>query len=114
VPGREGRATDAELLEYFARRVEALGGKVRGHWEYAVCIADSAGRTFERSFLSHRLFVNQPSAHMLPAIAQSIRIGRRGRYISEMSDEEQATFWQKTVGQPLSKFVRDAEAFLRL
>lgn len=113
VPGREGRATDAELLEYFTRRVEALGGKVRGHWEYAVCIADSAGRTFERSFLSHRLFVNQPSTHMLPGYPlESIQIEpESGRYVSEMTDEEQAVFWQKTVGQPLSEFVRDAETY---
>lgn len=29
----------------------------------------------------------------------------RGKYIAEMSDAEQAEFWQRVIGEPLSRFV---------
>ncbi|SRR5258706_4407597 len=113
IPGKAGRASDKDLLEFYARTIKALGGKIIGHWEYALCLADAEGRVFEKTFLSPRIFVSTPSAYLLPGYPlESIQIDpESGQYITEMTEEEQAAFWQKTIGQFLVDFVRETERF---
>ncbi len=110
IPGKAGRATDQELLAYFSRRVEHLGGEIGGRWEFAVCIATPRGRVFERTIVSPRRFVSCPSEKMVPGYPlESIQIEPRTRkYIAEMSEEEQAAFWQAVVGMELCEFVERA------
>ena len=65
VPGVEGRASDTELLAHYAGKVAQLGGRVNGYWEYALCLADPAGLTVERTFRTPRTFVREPSTTMI-------------------------------------------------
>ncbi len=110
VPGKAGRATDEELLAFYSIRVKELGGRVSGHWEYALCMADPDGQVTEKVFLSPRLFVSEPTATMLPGYPlESIQIDpASGRYIAEMTDEEQAAFWQREIGGQIVEFVQEA------
>jgi XTP/dITP diphosphohydrolase len=112
VPGHAGRATDEVLLHFYAETVKRLGGRATGYWEYALCIADASGRTFEATTRSRRTFVSEPSRAMVPGYPlESIQIDpESGKYIAEMTQGEQAAFWQKTVGQALRDFVRSALA----
>ncbi len=116
IPGKIGRATDEELLAFYARTIEALGGKTKGYWEYGLCLANAQGSIFEKSFFSHRLFVAQPSSHLLPGYPlESLQIDpESGKYISEMTEEEQASFWQESIGKFIVDFVQEAERSLLL
>ena len=108
---RDSRATDEELLAYYAEQIRRLGGQVDGYWQYALCIADENGRLFERTFTSHRTFVSEPSPSLIPGYPlESIQIEPgSGRYISEMTPEEQAAFWQATIGKELCDFVQEVQ-----
>lgn len=110
IPGKTGRATDQELLAFYAQTIERLGGRMNGHWEWALCLADAHGRICEHSFFSPRIFVGTPSPRLLPGYPlESIQLDpQSGTYVAEMSEEEQAAFWQKTIGQALVDFVQKA------
>lgn len=112
VPGIEGRASDEELLHYYSQRVARLGGSIDGRWEFALCIADEASNFVERTIISPRRFVSVPSKSLLPGYPlESIQIEpRTGRYISDMTTEEQDVFWQDIIGGQLRDFLDDARA----
>ncbi len=109
VAGVEGRATDRQLLDYYVGVIERLGGQTNGRWEYAVCIADNNGRIFEHTFTSPRYFVSKPSNQIIPGYPlESIQIDpTTGRYISEMTNDEQDAFWQQMIGRELCNFVAE-------
>lgn len=111
IPGKTGRATDEDLLEFYARTIKALGGRINGYWEYALCLTDTQGRVYEQSFFAPRIFVSEPSACLLPGYPlESLQLDpQSGKYIAEMSEEEQATFWRQTIGQALVDFVQEAQ-----
>jgi len=108
IPGLNGRASDAQLLAYYAQRIAQLGGRVDGRWEFAICIADADGRYFETTIRSPRTFISPPSAMMIPGYPlESIQIDpASGAYLSEMSAEEQTAFWQRMIGCELCNFLR--------
>ena len=108
--GGKVAATDAELLAHGIELVESLGGKVKAYWEYGVCIATPEGEFVETTFRTPRLFVSSPSAKVVHGYPlESIQIDpSSGKYISEMSREEVAEFWQNTLGAPLCALVRRA------
>lgn len=102
-------ATDAELLDHGAMLVESLGGNVTGYWEYGICIADSNGKVSETTLRTPRIFTSKRSEKSVPGYPlESIQIDPgTGKYISEMTNEEMAAFWQRTLGAPLCAFVNN-------
>ncbi len=102
-------ATDADLLAHGIELVESLGGSVTGYWEYGICIATSDGTFWETSLKTPRVFTSKKSERVVEGYPlESIQIDPdTGKYISEMSDEERAAFWQKTLGAPLCAFVTE-------
>lgn len=100
-------ATDAELLDHGAALVESLGGEVTGYWEYGICIADPSGKISETTIRTPRIFTSKRSKKSVPGYPlESIQIDpETGKYISEMTTEEMAAFWQRTLGTPLCSFV---------
>lgn len=110
IPGKAGRATDEELLNFYSKKIMELGGRVNGRWEFAVCIATPSGQLIEKTIISPRKFVSKPSQSLLPGYPlESIQIDPHSqRYISEMSSEEQALFWQEIVGKDLCELVQAA------
>lgn len=107
IPGSNLRPTDEQMLSYYVKLVRSLGDKVKAHWEFALCIANSRGEYRETVIKSPRIFVSVPSRHMVTGYPlESIQIDPvSGKYIADMSETEQAQFWQQTIGQPLTKFI---------
>jgi len=102
-------ATDADLLAHGIALVESLGGTASGYWEYGICLAKPDGAVSELTIRTPRTFTSTPNEKMFPGYPlESIQIDpESGKYISEMSEMEQAAFWQKTLGMQLATFVQD-------
>ena len=102
------RSSDQEMVDSYAELVKRYGNQLEGWWEYGLSIARPDGESVEGSIISPRLFVAKQSDAIVPGYPlESIQIDpQTGRYISEMSSEEQAIFWQQTIGESLNKFIR--------
>ncbi len=100
-------ADDAELLEHGVSLIESLGGKATGYWEYGICVAQPDGKVFEMTLKTPRIFTSKKSTKVISGYPlESIQIDpETNKYISEMTSEEQATFWQKNIGSKLCAFV---------
>lgn len=102
------RSSDQEMVESYANLVQQHGGQLEGWWEYGLSIAQTQGSSIEDSIISPRIFVAKQSSKIVPGYPlESIQIDpETGKYISEMTTEEQAAFWQHTIGEPLNAFIR--------
>ena len=111
INGSQERPTDEQMLEYYSKLIEGLGGKVNGYWDFAICIANPEGKYKEAIIKSPRIFVSKSSLVMVPGYPlESIQIEpTSGKYISEMTQEDQDIFWQKAIGKPLLKFVKTVD-----
>ena len=100
--------SDEALLEYYTALVQRLGGRIKGRWEFGICIATPEGKTKETLILSSRIFTDRTSSHIIPGYPlESIQIDpESGKYISEMTQKEQDEFWQHTIGAPLREFMK--------
>jgi XTP/dITP diphosphohydrolase len=109
--GYPKRPTDEQMLEYYSRLIERLGGRINGYWEFGVCIATPEGKVWETTIKSSRILVSKPSKKSIPGYPlESIQIEPdSGKYISEMTQEEQDAFWQNAIGKPLLKFVQSVD-----
>jgi len=110
INGQDNRASDDELLKYYSLLIKELGYKVNGYWEFGICLAYPDGSTKETIIKSPRIFVSQPSSKIIEGYPlDSIQINpETNQYISEMTQEEQDNFWQKTIGQELCHFIKDS------
>jgi 8-oxo-dGTP diphosphatase len=102
------RNSDDELLDHYQQVVRTLGDKVKGRWEFGVCVADPDGTVWETTIISPRIFTSQRSAAITPGYPlESIQIDpESNRHIADMSETEQAEFWQRAIGTELAKFVQ--------
>lgn len=100
-------ANDTELLEHGTALIKSLGGKAEGYWEYGICISEPDGKFFETTIKTPRVFTSKPSNKVVQGYPlESIQIDpETDKYISEMTKEEQAEFWQRTLGTKLCLFV---------
>lgn len=103
------RGTDQELIDHYSEIVNGLGGRVDAYWRYAFALAWPNGKFVSFNHDSPRIFVSQPSKKVVEGFpTESLLLDPdSGKYISELSAEEMAAFWQKTVGDPLVKFVKE-------
>lgn len=110
INGRKDRPTDEEVLDYYSNLISNLGGVASGHWEFAICIANPKGEVKETTIISERIFSSKPSEKIVEGYPlESIQIDvKSGKYISEMTQEEQDDFWKRMIGEPLEKFVKEA------
>lgn len=111
IGGTTNRPSDQELLLYYAKLIEKMGGKVNGYWEFGICIANPQGEFKETIIKSERLFVSKPSKVIIEGYPlESIQIDQNsGKYISEMTQDEQDVFWQNAIGKPLLEFVKSVD-----
>lgn len=102
------RLTDQEMIESYRALIASQGEQIEGYWESGVSIARPDGTSVEDSIISPRIFVAKASDRMVPGYPlESIQIDpETGKYISEMSAEEQSRFWQQNIGEPLSRFIQ--------
>ncbi len=109
IGSREVDVTDSEMLDYYSTLVQQFGGTIKGRWEFALCIASPAGVLRETTIVSPRIFSKQISPKMVPGYPlESMQIDTEtGKYISEMTQEEQDQFWQRAIGDEIEDFFRD-------
>ena len=102
------RASDKEVLAYYSSLIDSFGGRINGEWHFALCFATPEGETQETTIISPRIFVSQPSSNIIPGYPlESIQIDpNSGRYVSDLSLEDQDIYWQKAIGEPLMAFVK--------
>ncbi|MFA7201819.1 MAG: non-canonical purine NTP pyrophosphatase [Candidatus Paceibacterota bacterium] len=102
------RPTDNELLNHYTSLIRGLGNKIDGRWEFAICVANNGNIVKETTIVSPRIFTSRPSERVVSGYPlESIQIDpENGKYISEMSQEEQDSFWQKKIGSELCSFLK--------
>lgn len=103
----EERASDRELLEQYVDFAARHGGTAKACWQYGLAIAKPSGEYSSTSFTTPRIFTSKPSQSVIKGYPlESIQIDPdSGIYVSEMSDEQRAAFWQRTIGKMLGEFV---------
>ena len=109
--GHSGRPTDEEMISYYSKLIKSLGEKISGHWEYGFCIATPDGNYEETTIKTPRIYVSNPSPTIQPGYPlESLQIEpESGKYMSEMTREEQGLFWQQAIGKPLLEFVKSVD-----
>ncbi len=107
IQGRTDRPTDEEVKDYYISIIQELGGKIKGYFLFAVCIASPKGQLTETTIKSQRIFISKASDKIIPGYPlASLWIDPvSGKYPSEMSEEERDKLWQNTLGLELSKFL---------
>lgn len=108
IGGASERPTDDQLRSHYSSLVSSLGDRVSGRWEFALCYARPDGTFEEKTIISSRVFVSTPSEKVVPGYPlESIQIEpESGKYISEMSQDEQDRFWQRVIGIELASFIK--------
>ncbi len=110
INGQTDRCNDSEMLNHYVNLVSKLGEQTKGRWEFAVCIANG-DKISETTLISPRIFTKHPSPVMIPGFPlESIQIDPdTGKYISEMTQNEQDIFWQRAIGQKLQEFIKNID-----
>ena len=113
IEGRTDRPTDKELLSYYSKLINSLGGEIKGYWEFAICIASPNGEIEETTIISKRNFTSKISRNVVEGYPlESIQIDpQSGKYISEMSQEEQDDFWKRMIGDEIERLIRNSFLF---
>ncbi len=96
------------MLSYYSNLVKKLGGRINGRFEFAICFITSLGEKHGITIVSPRVFTSKVSNSRIPGYPlESIQIDpTSGKYISEMSEKERATFRQEVIGKKLIPFIK--------
>lgn len=108
------RPTDEELLRYYQKLVRNRfpEGKTMSTWHYGVCVATPDGRFREMTVISPpRVFTSTRSTTVIPGYPlESLQTNpATGKYVSEMTREEQDAHWKASIGGPLQTFIRNID-----
>ncbi len=105
----EARPSDKEMLAYYAKLAASMGDRLQAYWHYAFALAWPDGRHASFTTDTTRIFVSKPSPKMVEGFPlESLQIDpKTDKYISEMSKDELAGFWQNSIGAPLSRFIAE-------
>lgn len=107
-PGTDHRLNDSEMIEYYSKLVEKLGGSAEVSWDFAICIANPEGKLVETVIKQKAVLMSTPCKEVLPGYPlDSLLVSPFTRkYVAQESKEERAEFWRRTIGQPLQDFIR--------
>ncbi len=107
IPGSTDRPSDEELITYYTHLIATHGGTMTGRWEFAIAIVSPDGKIAETTITSPRQFTATASQQVVDGYPlESLQIEpATGKYISEMTINEQDQFWQRAIGQPLMEFI---------
>lgn len=112
IPGFAERPDDEQLIKYYSSLFEKHGGELLGHWEFATCLAFSGGDVKEittitppRRFTSN-VHPNRMAGYPLESMQVTLDTGK---YVVEMTKEEQDKFWLDSVGKELRELLKDYE-----
>ncbi len=109
IPGGSERPSDIEVLDYYVALVHKLGTEnATGRWDFGFSLASPDGTHVETVVPSVRIFSIEVSSVIEEGYPlESIQLDpETKRYVSEMSDEEKADYWQRMMGTKLSEFIQ--------
>lgn len=101
------RADDEELLAHYVKFIEARGGKMSGHFAYAVVLAQPDGTFVSTEIDDQQLFVSTPCSERMEGYPlESLCLDpMTNHYVAAMGESERADFWQRVIGQPMANFI---------
>lgn len=107
IPGHV-HATDSEVLKYYQKLIGDHGGNLTGYWEFSFALGWPDGHSDAFGARAPRLFVDTSHTEMLPGYPlESLQIDpESGKYITQLSKEEQADRWRRPLGLPLANFIQ--------
>lgn len=107
IPGHT-HATDNEVLDYYQKLINDHGGSLEGYWEFSFALGYPDGRSDTFNARAPRKFTGTPNVNILPGYPlESLQIDpKSGKYITELSKEEQADRWRQPLGTPLVTFIK--------
>lgn len=84
------KLSDQEMIEYYSREIEKLGGESKGKWVSGIAFVWGENLIKLYEFVEERHFVSKPSKVVkegfpLGSLAIDLRLNK---YISEMTEEE--------------------------
>jgi hypothetical protein len=87
--------------------IGTYGGKMTGHFAYAVVLAQPDGQHVSTEIDDQRLFVDTTCEARLPGYPlESLCIDpATNKYVAEMNEAERAEFWQRVIGEPMAEFI---------
>ncbi len=104
--------TDQELLDFYVKKLNEVGGTSTGHFNVGLAIVDERGELHTREFKPLRFFASQASLKMTKGIPlDSIAYDKKTqKYMSEMTVKERNEYEGKEL-QKQKDFIR--EVFVR-
>lgn len=108
IPNHDSRPTDEEILKYYSNLIQKYGGNITGKWYFAMCYAFPDGTIKQATTKSEdRIFTNIVCEKRMSGYPlESLQIDQKlGKYIVEMSEDEQKKFWQKSIGKELKELL---------
>ncbi|MEJ0073576.1 MAG: non-canonical purine NTP pyrophosphatase [Candidatus Saccharibacteria bacterium] len=107
--GTDIPATDEDMVAHYAAFVEQHGGRMTASWRFGVAIARADGSCNSMTIRSPRIFTGTPSEQRVSGYPlESLQLEpSSGKYLAELSEEDQAAFWQQTIGREIAEFVEN-------
>jgi 8-oxo-dGTP diphosphatase len=90
IRGTGEAVSDEEILGYYARELDRIGGQTVGRWEVGLALVTPGGKTFSHAFNLQTRFTSARSTALISGEPlSSLMTGpTTGKYYSEMADEE--------------------------
>lgn len=103
LPGSLGRPDDETVIAYYAGLIAQLGDRVSGRWLVGAAVAVGGTAETKDEFELTREFVTPPCAERVAGHPlTSLQVVREGRYVAQLSNEEEQLFWRDQLGPPLA------------
>lgn len=101
--GQRKEATDEEMLDYYIKRLEDIGGRAKGIWTSAIALVVDPDRVFSETFTTKTLFTSVRSPKLNPGepLNSIQRDAASCIFLSELSIEE----WQERTAKDQKGYV---------
>jgi inosine/xanthosine triphosphate pyrophosphatase family protein len=108
--GKRMEATDDEILDYYTRLIDGLGGRTKGLWNSAIALITRSGKSYTDSFTRETVLTSERSPKKTRGEPlNSIQIDpKTGKYFTELSKDE----WLKLQEERERGYVRFFESHL--
>jgi inosine/xanthosine triphosphate pyrophosphatase family protein len=90
IRGTGEAVSDEEILGYYARELDRIGGETVGKWEVGIALVTLGGKTFSHTFDLQARFTATRSAALKAGepLSSLMTDPTTGKYYSELADEE--------------------------
>jgi len=102
------------MLEHYLSLCRRHGGRLTGSWQLALAIATPAGCCHDRLVTSPRILQAEGTSRRRAGYPlDSLQFDPlTGRYLADMSSDEILAFWQRTIGDEITRFATSTLALL--